>query len=196
MPKDYYEILGVPRNADKKQIRSAFRKLARKYHPDVNPNNAEATEKFKEINEAHEVLSDPDKRAKYDQYGARWKEYDAWEKAGRPGRSPFAEAEGPQPHVEYRTVDIENYEDLFGTADPFSDFFHDMFGDSVRARGRQSARSARPASRRGEDVEAETTITLEEAYSGTTRTVQLEGPDGTRRVEVRIPPGIRDGARV
>lgn len=191
--RDYYEVLGVPRDASPKDIRSAFRKLARKYHPDVNPNNPDAESKFKEINEAHEVLSDPEKRAKYDRYGREWAQYEAWERAGRPGRSPFAEAEGTEPHVEYRTVNAEDLEDLFGSADPFSDFFHDMFGRSG-TRGRRP--SARSTPRRGEDVEVETDITLEEAYNGTVRTVELAGPQGTRRVEVRIPPGVHDGARV
>jgi DnaJ-class molecular chaperone len=192
--RDYYEVLGVSRDASQKAIRSAFRKLARKYHPDVNPNNPEATERFKEINEAHEVLSDPDKRAKYDRYGPQWQQYEAWEKAGRPGRAPFEQAEGAEPHVEYRTVDVEDLQDLFGSDDPFSDFFQDMFGRSVRGGG--GRRSARTVPLRGEDIETETSITLEEASNGTTRMVELAGPRGTRRVEVRIPPGIRDGARV
>ena len=76
--KDYYETLGVPRNASEKQIRSAFRKLARKYHPDVNPDNPDAVTRFKEINEAHEVLGDPEKRKKYDEFGSQWREYEAW----------------------------------------------------------------------------------------------------------------------
>jgi len=191
--RDYYEVLGIPRDASAKDIRSAFRKLARKHHPDVNPNNPEAANRFKEINEAHEVLSDPDKRAKYDQYGRDWETYEAWERTGRPGRSPFAAAGGPEPHVEYRTVNPEDLEDLFGSADPFSDFFHDMFGRSG-ARGSRASARARP--KQGEDVEVDADITLEEAYNGTTRTVELAGPQGTRRVEVRIPPGVRDGARV
>ena len=191
--RDYYQILGVSRGASQKEIKSAFRKLARKYHPDVNPNNPEAEAKFKEINEANEVLSDPEKRKKYDQYGAQWQQYDAWEKAGRPGRSPFAEAGGAEPHVEYRTVSPEDLDDLFGSTDPFSDFFHDMFGRSAQ---RGPRRTARPTPLRGEDVEVDTPITLEEAYNGATRAIELQGPNGTRRVEVRIPPGVREGARI
>src|SRR5579872_7440684 len=113
--RDYYEVLGIPRDASAKDIRSAFRKLARKHHPDVNPNNPEAENRFKEINEAHEVLSDPDKRAKYDRYGRDWEAYESWERAGRPGRSPFAESGDPEPHVEYRSVNPEDLEDLFGS---------------------------------------------------------------------------------
>lgn len=192
-PRDYYEILGVKRDATQKEIDSAFRRLARKYHPDVNP-DPQAAEKFKEINEAHEVLGDPEKRRKYDQFGARWEEYQRWEAAGRPGGEfPFGFATGPGgAQVEYRTVDVEDLEDLFGSASPFSEFFHSMFGRAAGS-GRTQFRT-RP--RRGEDVEGETTITLEDAYWGTTRTVELADPRGTRRVQVRIPPGIRDGARV
>jgi curved DNA-binding protein len=175
--KDYYATLGVPRDAGQKQVKSAFRKLARKHHPDVNPNDPSATERFREINEAYEVLSDPEKRRRYDEAGSR--------PSG--GNGPFGGGGGPQ--VEYRTGTAEDFEDLFGGADPFSDFFHDMFGRS--ARGSRTA----PA-RRGEDVEGEVEISLDEAYTGTARTVELSTPSGVRRLEVRIPPGIGDGARV
>jgi curved DNA-binding protein len=187
--RDYYEVLGVPRAASQKEIKSAFRKLARKYHPDVNPDNPEAAEKFKEINEANEVLSDPEKRKKYDQLGPDWEQYEAWQRAGRPEGAPF----GQGGRVEYRTVSPEDLEDLFGSESPFSDFFTDMFG---QARGAGARRRSNAGPLAGEDVEAETTITLEEAYRGTQRTVELQTPQGTRRVEVQIPPGISDGARV
>jgi curved DNA-binding protein len=190
--RDYYEVLGVPRTATQKEIKSAFRKLARKYHPDVNPNDPEPAERFKEITEANEVLSDPEKRKKYDQYGADWQQYEAWEKAGRPGGAPF----GQNPNVEYRTVNPEDLEDMFGSDSPFSGFFHDMFGTAAgRRAGRGAGFSAGPVA--GSDIEAETSITLEEAYRGTSRTVELAGPDGsTRKVEVKIPAGVSDGARV
>jgi curved DNA-binding protein len=175
--KDYYATLGVPRDADQKQVKSAFRKLARKHHPDVNPNDPSATERFREINEAYEVLSDPEKRRRYDEAGSQ----------PFGGNGPFGGGGGPQ--VEYRTGTAEDFEDLFGGADPFSDFFHDMFGRSARG-----TRTARP--RRGQDVEGEVEISLEEAYAGTARTVELSTPSGVRRIEVRIPPGIADGARV
>ena len=171
-PRDYYEVLGVPRTASEKEIQSAFRKLARQYHPDVNPNHAEATAKFKEINEAHEVLRDPEKRKQYDEHGADWQQGGA----GSGGAG-----------VEYRTVNPDDLNDLFGSDSPFSDFFHDLYG-----RGAAGRRGFATEPVAGEDVEGETTVSLEEAYRGTARSVRLDG----KEVEVKIPPGIRDGARV
>jgi curved DNA-binding protein len=187
--RDYYEVLGVPRSASQKEIQSAFRKLARQHHPDVNPDDPEAAERFKEISEAYEVLSDPEKRSRYDQVGRDGQEYEAWQRAGRPEGSPFGQGQ----RVEYRTVRPEDMEDIFGSESPFSDFFHDLFG---RSSGRRAGRGFETRPLPGEDVEAEATVTLEEAYRGTTRTVELQTPQGPRRVEVRIPPGVRDGARV
>ena len=187
--RDYYEVLGVPRTASQKEIKAAFRKLARKHHPDVNPGDPGAAEQFKEINEAHEVLGDPEKRKKYDQLGPNWQKYEAWEAAGRPGAAPF----GQEGRVEYRTVSPEDLEDLFGSDSPFSGFFHDLYGRGSGARG---APGFDFGTFPGQDVEAETTLTLEEAYRSTVRTVELQTPQGSRRVEVRIPAGIGDGARV
>jgi DnaJ-class molecular chaperone len=187
--RDYYEVLGVPRTATQKEIKAAFRRLARQYHPDVNPTDPDSAEKFKEINEAHEVLSDPEKRQKYDQFGADWEQYEAWQKAGRPGGAPFGQGD----HVEYRTVSPEDLEDLFGSESPFSDFFHDLYGRGTGP-GTRGDFDLGPLA--GEDVEAETSISLEEAYRGTLRTVELQTPEGSRRMEVTIPPGVRDGARV
>jgi DnaJ-class molecular chaperone len=202
--KDYYAVLGVPRTASEKEIHSAFRKRARRHHPDVNPNDKGAEDRFKEINEAHEVLGDPDKRKKYDELGPRWQEYEAWERAGKPGPNPFTGG-GPQTQTEYRTVSPEELEELFGDSAPFSDFFQTFFGGSnsggaarfggqaTRSRGRTRA----VAPQRGGDVEGEADITLEEAVRGTTRTVELAtGSAPSRRVELRIPGGIRDGARI
>jgi curved DNA-binding protein len=184
--RDYYEVLGVPRTATEKEIKSAFRRLARKHHPDVNPNNPEATEKFKEINEAHEVLSDLEKRQKYDRLGADWDRAggrpDGWSGAG-----PFGQAD----HVEYRTVSPEDLEDLFGSDSPFSDFFHDLFG---RARAADDRFDTQPLP--GGDLELETNVTLEEAYSGSQRRLELQTGGATRTVEVSIPPGVREGTRV
>ena len=179
--KDYYATLGVPPGATKKDIRSAYRKLARQHHPDVNPNDSGAEARFREINEAHEVLSDSEKRAEYDELRARWQRGEQWRPAGADAGT------GGRPDVRYSGMSPDDLEDLFGSSAPFSDFFYEMFG------GSEGGTRARTRFRRGEDVEAETEISLEEAYSGTTRTVEFAGG---RRIEVRIPPGIRDGARV
>jgi DnaJ-class molecular chaperone len=197
--QDYYAILGVPRTATQKEIKAAFRKLARKHHPDLNQDDPGAERRFKEVNEANEVLGDPEKRRRYDELGPRWREYEAWEKAGKPGSSPFGGdgrgAGGPQ--VEYRTVSPDELESMFGDADPFSDFFHSMFGGSSPGATRSRGRTRTAPPRRGEDVQGTAEITLEEAYSGTTRTVELTDATGrTRRVELTIPPGVADGARV
>ena len=193
--KDYYATLGVPRTATAKEIHSAFRKLARKHHPDVNQGDKQAEQRFKEINEAHEVLGDPDKRKKYDELGPRWQEYEQWERAGRPGPNPFQA--GPQ--FEYRTVSPDELEDLFGDSAPFSDFFETFFGGGgargFRAGSSRAGTRRRPALR-GEDVEGETEISLEEAFRGTTRTVELSENGHRKRVEISIPAGIQDAARV
>ena len=196
--KDYYATLSVPRTATEKEIKAAFRKLARKYHPDVNQNDKGAEAKFKELTEAYEVLGDPEKRKTYDELGSQPQGFPPFPGAARPGT-----AGGPQ--VEYRTVSPEEMESLFGTTtNPFSDFFHDVFGRGSGAfrGGTGTAGSGRtrqpiaPTPRRGTDVEGEAEISLEEAFRGTTRTLELTGASGTRRVEVRIPAGIRDGAKV
>src|SRR5207253_11514884 len=194
--KDYYATLGVPRTATAKEIHSAFRKLARKHHPDVNQGDKQAEQRFKEINEAHEVLGDPDKRKKYDELGPRWQEYEQWERSGKPGPNPF---EAGSQQFEYRTVSPDDLEDMFGDSAPFSDFFETFFGGGG-ARGFRSrttrAGTRRQPVRRGEDVEGETEISLEEAFRGTTRTVELSENGHRKRVEITIPPGIEDGARV
>jgi len=193
--KDYYAVLGVPRTATEKEIHSAFRKLARRHHPDVNPDDKTATDRFKEINEAHEVLGDPEKRKKYDELGPRWQEYEQWERAGKPGPNPF---EGGGARYEYRTVSPEEFQDLFGDSAPFSDFFETFFGGRTSGFDARTARTrtrGRPA-QRGEDVEGDTEISLEEAFRGTTRTVELSSNGQPRRVELRVPAGIHEGARI
>jgi curved DNA-binding protein len=200
--KDYYRILGVSENADEKTIRQAFRKLARKYHPDVNPGDKSAGERFKEINEAYEVLSDPEKRQKYDemrryhqQFG-RWPG-EAWQPAGAAGR-PGGFRGGS---YQYHTINEEDLEDLFGGQSPFSSFFERFFhsdfppGSERRSRAGPGVRERQTA--RGEDIEADIQVSLADAYQGARRTVELTEPDGrTRRLEVAIPAGVDEGSRI
>jgi len=181
--QDYYKTLGVDRNASDKEIRKAYRRLARQYHPDVNPGDASSEEKFKEINEAYQVLSDADKRAKYDQIG---QSYQQWQqRGGQPGGFNWSEWMGGQPGGSGFRVE---YADMDGS-DPFSDFFRNIFGGT-------SGGSTRTAYQRqqvkGQDLEVTAQVTLEEAYHGTQRTVQI----GDRRLEMKIPAGARDGMRI
>lgn len=203
--KDLYRTLGVARTATEKEVKAAYRKAARKYHPDVNPGDTQAEARFKEINAAYEVLSDAEKRKKYDQYGANWEQAEQmnahWDRARqRPGSNPFA-GFNPTPGGHGGI----NLEDLLGG----------MF-----AGGQRGGATARP--RRGADTEHRTEITLEEAYAGTTRLLQVQSQErcagcngsgtlgraacttcgGTgmrmqqRRIEVKIPAGVKDGGRV
>lgn len=188
MARDYYQLLGLPKTATEKDIRSAFRRLARKYHPDVNPHDKAAEAKFKEINEAHEVLSDPEKRKKYDRYGADWKHAEQYAQAaaadpfGGAARRPYASRSTP--HGVH--VDIGG-DDGVGVGVGFESIFDSLFG---RSRGPQSA--SRPAG-----LEHPIEITLEEAYNGATRILQMQDPGGsTRRLEVKIPVGAKTGSRI
>ncbi|HEX2171985.1 MAG TPA: DnaJ C-terminal domain-containing protein [Dehalococcoidia bacterium] len=198
--KDYYRILGVDKKASEKDIRTAFRKLARQYHPDVNPNNAESEAKFKEINEAYEVLSDPEKRRKYDELGPRWREYEQWQRAGgAAGANPFdgfGEAAPGGARYEYRTVTEDDLQDLFGDGGGFSDFFQTFFGGAGGRPG-GGRRTTATGSRRGRDAEEPVEITIQEALNGTQRLIQMLQPDGsTRRLELKIPAGVTEGSRV
>src|SRR5438270_11433758 len=176
--RDYYDVLGVPRTATQKEISAAFRKLARKHHPDLNAGDKQAETRFKELSEAHEVLSDTKKRGLYDEFGQNWASAQA---AGvQPGasRGPGGfRPEGGQ-RVEYRTVTPEDMEDLFGEGGGFGDIFGSIFNARGRARQQQI------------DVEAPITVSLAELYRGTSRTVELPGG---RRVEVRVPAGAKEG---
>ncbi len=182
--KDYYKLLGVEREAKAEEISKAYKKLARKYHPDLNPGDKQAEEKFKEINEAYEVLKDLEKRKLYDQLGPNWQHGQQFQ--GEPG---------------YENVHFTfNGKSFDGSG--FSDFFETLFGGAAAGGGRGAnfgpdpfgGFSSRP--RRGRDVEAELPLSLEEASSGGRRTVTLQMPQGPKTLEVNVPAGIREGAKL
>ena len=207
--KDYYSTLGVNRNASEKEIKQAFRRLARKHHPDVNPGDKTAEERFKQISEAYEVLSDKEKRKKYDQFGDKWQYADQFAGAGGGG-------------VHYQHFD---FGDLFGGGGSTYNFggegFDSLLDELLRgSRGGASSRRTRP--RRGQDIEHPVEVTLEEALSGTSRLLSLQDEDicttchgsgriqnalcsvcqghgvinRTKRLEVKIPAGVKTGSRV
>lgn len=179
--KDYYQILGVSRQADEKEIKKAYRRLARQYHPDMNPNDKAAADKFKDINEAYEVLSDPDKRSKYDRFGQDWQRYQQAGNAG--GFNWGAWANNAQnPHTSY--TNVEDLQDLFGGVGGFSDFYETLFG------GLGGMRNPRP--RKGSNLQQTVTITLTEAYHGSSRTVIKDGRD----IDVKIPAGVKSGSKI
>jgi molecular chaperone DnaJ len=201
--KDYYQILSVSRNASEKEIKQAYRSLARKYHPDINPNDKSAEAKFKEINSAYEVLSNPEKRKRYDQFGDQWEYADQFAKSGGQERVRWDFDRGGTSF---------EYGDLSGFGDIFSKLFDDSGVGSRIKRG----------PRRGQDIESPIEVTLEEAYHGSARLMQLQTEEpctacgGTgrvgnrictmcngargkavlRRLEVKIPTGVRDGSRI
>jgi curved DNA-binding protein len=182
--KDYYKILGVERNASEDDIRKAYRKLAMQYHPDRNPNDKQAEERFKEINEAYQVLSDAKKRSHYDRLGS---DYSSWQQRGAPGDFNWDQYGGGFPggvHVEYGDLD-----DLFGGAGGFSDFFRTIFGRGAEAAGTGTRTRTR---QQPQGYQQELTITLDEAYKGATRLLQTDG----KQKQVRIPAGVRTGSKV
>ncbi|MBI2887372.1 MAG: J domain-containing protein [Chloroflexi bacterium] len=198
--KDYYAILGVSRTASEKEIKQAYRRLARKHHPDVNPGDKQAEAHFKEINNAYEVLADPEKRKKYDLYGEHWQQADQFSQQW-PGAGGRRGAGAPGGATGFGGIDFD-LQDIFGG----------IFGE----------RSGRARSHRGQDLEHHTEITLEEAYHGSTRVLQLQSEQvcstcrGTgavrgvtcggcqgmgvqfrpKRLEIKVPPGAKDGARI
>jgi len=201
--KDYYKIMGVDKKATVKEIKQAYRRLARKYHPDVNPGSKEAEERFKEINEAYEVLGDTEKRKKYDELGANWKNYEQWQQAGGQASGQpfdwsqfgFAPRTGRGTRYEYRTMTEEDLQDLFGESGPFSGFYYTFFGGPSSEVKRQYQATSRP--RRGQDMEQPIEVSLEEAFDGTTRVLQITDANGrARRLEAKVPAGVQDGFRV
>ena len=172
--KDYYNILGVEHSASERQIKQAYRRLARKHHPDVNPDDKSAEAKFKQINEAYEVLSDKGNRQKYDQFGDQWQYADQFARAGRQ-QAPFRDSRRGGSKVYFGDDDIGS-------------LFDDLLRGSTTG---ASSRRAQP--RRGRDIEYPMEVTLEESYHGATRTISFEDSE---RLEVKIPPGVNDGSRV
>jgi curved DNA-binding protein len=191
--KDYYRVLGVPKDATEKDIKSAYRRLARKLHPDVNPNDKGAAEHFKQVNEAYEVLGDDEKRKKYDALGANWKQYEQYQRSGAgPSRAePFTW--GDNTGTTYRTVNPEEFEQIFGDLGGASDFFRTFFGGAggFDVRGGAGTRGG-GISMRGRDYDQPVQITLEEAYNGTKRLLQKNG----KKIEIDIKPGVRTGSRI
>lgn len=186
--KDYYKILGVDKKATQEEIKKAYRKLARKYHPDVNPNDKEAEAKFKDVNEANEVLSDEEKRKKYDTLGADWNRYQQaggspgsggfdWSKYAQQGRGGYTRYEG-------------NTDDLFG-AGGFSDFFSTFFGGAAGAGARQRAGGGNMAFA-GQDYTAEMHLSLQEAFTGTKKTITVHD----KNLRITIHPGVEDGQTI
>ena len=202
--KDYYATLGVNKSSTEKEIKQAFRKLARKHHPDVNPGDKAAEARFKEINEAYEVLGDTAKRKKYDELGANWRAYEQAEAQGGP--NPFAGQWNVNPgggqRGGFRTMTPEEMEEMFGDPNPFSDFFTTFFGGGggfgqreSSSRGSTGSRG-RVRQRQGRDVEHDIELSLEDAYNGATRRLSLKHDGHARTVDVRIPAGVSDGSRV
>jgi molecular chaperone DnaJ len=201
--KDYYQILGVSRNASEKEIKQAYRRLARKHHPDLNPNDKSAEARFKEINAAYEVLSNPEKRKKYDQFGEQWEYAEQFAKAGGQGRVQWDFGKGGT-----------TFE--YGDLSEFGDIFSSLFGESgIGSRIKRGPQH-------GQDIESLIEVSLEEAYQGSTRIIQFQtaelctacggtGRVGNRvcticngtggkiipkRLEVKIPAGVKDGSRI
>ena len=201
--KDYYQVLGVPKNASEKQIKQVYRKLARKYHPDINPGDRGAEVRFKEINEAYEVLSDPDKRRKYNQLGTNWQQYERYARQGAGGGAPGFGGF----RVDFGGMGGER-------SGGFSDFFKTFFGggldiDELFGRGggggfrgpgsggkRRGGFSGSPS--KGRDVTASLEITLEESFHGAIKRLSLQAGAGEppQQMEVKIPAGVSDGSRI
>jgi curved DNA-binding protein len=198
--KDYYKIMGVDKNATEKEIKKAYRRLARQYHPDVNQGNKDAEAKFKEVNEAYEVLSNSEKRQQYNDLGSNWKQYEQWQRAGGGNQGqPFDWSQfGFQPGGSRRarqqqTMTEDEMQDIFGSSGGFSDFFRTFFGGPEA----EVHRRYRPAPRKGRDLEQPVELTLEEAFRGTTRIIQMNDGNGiTRAIEAKIPAGAQDGSRI
>lgn len=175
---DYYKILGVGKDATESEIKKAYRKLARKHHPDINPNDKDAEKKFKEINEANQVLSDPENRKKYDKYGKDWKHAEEFEKAGQQRQSRRSSQQGPGGGFSGGD---------FGGSGDFSDFFESMFGSGGSSFGGGSWGGGR--NYKGQDYNAELTLDLRDVYETQKRTITVNG----KNIRLTIPAGVSDG---
>ncbi len=189
--KDYYKTLGVSKNATQDEIKKAYRKLAVKYHPDKTKGDKAKEEMFKEINEAYEVLKDPEKRKKYDQLGANWKQYENFQAGGGQGGFDWSQFYGGSPGGGGGSYSFE------GDAGDFSEFFRNIFGGgfggaSGYSRNTGYGGSYRRAARKGQDYVSEMSITFDEAYNGTTRIINLDG----KKLRIKLKPGTRDGQKI
>ncbi len=178
---DYYSILGVSKTASADEIKKAYRKLARKYHPDINPDDEEAKKKFQQINEANEVLSDPEKRKKYDEYGENWKHAEEYEKA----RQYQSQNGGFADFGSFGGFSGGSYS-FGGDEDGFSDFFESLFG-GARSSGRRSSRGFR-----GQDFTSELHLNLKDVYETHKRTISING----KNLRITIPAGAADGQTI
>ena len=192
MARSYYDILGVAKSATEKDIRQAYRRLARKYHPDMNPGNKQAETTFKEINQAYEVLSDTDTRKKYDQYGENWKHAEQFAQAQAQGRRPGATTSHTT-SGDPRPGGGSPFD--FDTGGGFGSILDEMLGGGGRTRRHGRSRAAEWSET---PAEVPVEITLEEAYAGGTRILQMPtGANGnTRRLEAEVPPGVDTGSRI
>lgn len=197
--KDYYTTLAVSKNASDKEIKQAYRRLARKLHPDVNPGDKGAEARFKEINEANEVLGDPAKRKKYDELGANWRMYEQAPGAG--GAPPGAPGGGQRRGGGaggFRPMDEADMRDMFsgGGESPFSDFFSTFFGGMEEGPAGPRRGRGRARAHKGRDVEHPLELDLADAVRGSIQRLSLRHDGEARTVEVRIPPGVTEGSRV
>ncbi|SHN30232.1 curved DNA-binding protein [Cyclobacterium lianum] len=179
---DYYSLLEIPRNASQEEIKKAYRKLARKYHPDLNPDDKEAQRKFQAINEANEVLSDPEKRKKYDQFGKEWKHADAYQQGGA-GRS--------RERGRSQQYSSEDFEQAFGQGG-FSDFFESLFGAGGAGFGGGSTRSGSRIRFKGQDLNAHLELPLREVFTTHKRTLDING----KKIRLTIHAGVEDGQTI
>ncbi|MDR2050753.1 MAG: DnaJ domain-containing protein [Deltaproteobacteria bacterium] len=188
--KDYYKVLGIPRNADKETVNRAFKKLARKYHPDLNAGDKEAEAKFKDVNEAHEVLKDDAKRKLYDELGPDWQHGQNFQQP--PGFENFRFFSGQSGGGTFSSSGFSDFfETLFGGAGRGQGFGPDPFGSFNR--GGRGSRRVQP---RGRDVEAELCLSLNEAYKGGQKNVSVSTAGNNKSLDVKIPAGVREGARI